>query len=930
MSASDTSKSRAGLALLLTSAVSAACIGLIALSGWVLGLPRLASFGADLMPMAPSTAVLFLLFGTAISLRAWMPSSRRSFWISVAAGCLGALAALLLFALSSLNVHWPVERLGLTITGTVGGAPMGHISPVGAFCFLLTSVSFLSLLSQSAIPRWRVILASGSAVLLLGTSLAFLLAYFYGTPLLYGGTFIPPALNTVLAFVLLGISLLVLAGRLVKLFHKLTWNYFESAFFFGMVFFALATGIIVTGWIYYRNYEQHYRVRVEQELLAIADLKEASLTRWRKERLGDGQSFFQNVTFAALAKRALGQPEDPGAQRELCGWLDRVRVSYGYERVLLLDPQGIERLAVPSKPEPTSQHLLQDVAAVLRSGQVTFLDFHRDAPGRPVHLAVLVPIFDESNARQPLGVLVLRIDPEVDFYPFIKRWPTASETGETLLVRREGNEVVFLNELRFGTNTALNLRAPLSRITMPAVQAALGHEGVFEGVDYRGKPVVAALRTIPDSPWAMVTRMDAAEVYERLRSRLWQVVLMIGALLFSAGASVGLAWRQQRIRFLKERATAAETIRETRDYLENLINHANAPIIVWDTKFRITRFNRAFEALTGRKAAEVVGNLLSILFPPGQISNTMALIEKTLAGERWETVEIPILNVDGSVRIVLWNSATIYAADGKTPMATIAQGQDITERKRAEEKLQQNALELQEKNSELERFLYTASHDLKSPVVTVRTFLTYLEQDIAAGNAVRIKKDAGFIRGAADKMALLLDELLEISRVGRVVNAPVRFAFRSLVDEVLGAVAGRIAERGVKVIVDEHDLLLHGDRPRLAEVWQNLVENACKFMGDQKEPRLEIGVETRGAETVFFVRDNGIGIDPRYHTKVFGLFEKLDPKAEGTGLGLALVKRIVEANQGRIWVESAGQGQGACFCFTLPGTVNNPSEGKKL
>jgi len=125
----------------------------------------------------------------------------------------------------------------------------------------------------------------------------------------------------------------------------------------------------------------------------------------------------------------------------------------------------------------------------------------------------------------------------------------------------------------------------------------------------------------------------------------------------------------------------------------------------------------------------------------------------------------------------------------------------------------------------------------------------------------------------------------------------------------------------VTVQVGAHDLTLQGDRLRLAEIWQNLVENACKFMGGQKDPRIEIGVENRDADTVFFVRDNGIGIDPRYQAKIFNLFEKLDPKAEGTGLGLALVKRIVELYHGRIWLESAGIGQGACFYFTLPGAV---------
>ncbi len=287
---------------------------------------------------------------------------------------------------------------------------------------------------------------------------------------------------------------------------------------------------------------------------------------------------------------------------------------------------------------------------------------------------------------------------------------------------------------------------------------------------------------------------------------------------------------------------------------------------------------------------------------------------------------LPLETAQGRRIEVEFVSNVYQAGDKRVIQCSI---RDISERKRMEQALHQSSLELQHKHAELERFLYAASHDLKSPVVTVRTFLGYLEQDMAAADAGRIAKDIDFIRAAADKMALSLDDLLEISRIGRIVNSPVRVTLRNLVDDALAAVAGSIAERGVAVQVDDRDLTLFGDRVRLAEVLQNLIENACKFMGDQKAPRIEIGFEALGAETVFFVRDNGIGIDPRHRSKVFGLFEKLDPKAEGSGIGLSLVKRIVELYGGRIWVESAGVGLGACFHFTLPGAVNQTNEGEK-
>ena len=229
--------------------------------------------------------------------------------------------------------------------------------------------------------------------------------------------------------------------------------------------------------------------------------------------------------------------------------------------------------------------------------------------------------------------------------------------------------------------------------------------------------------------------------------------------------------------------------------------------------------------------------------------------------------------------------------------------------------------EVQRKNAELERFTYTVSHDLKSPLVTIKTFLGFLRQDLDAGDAQRIASDLAYLHGAADRMVRLLDELLQLSRVGWVANPPVCVGLRELVDEALGAVAGRIAEGGVEVQVAPEQLVLCGDRQRLVEIWQNLLDNAVKYMGAQSAPRIELGTETCAAETVFYVRDNGQGIEARDQQKIFGLFEQLDTQAEGSGLGLALVKRLVELNGGRIWVESAGAGQGSCFRFTLPAAL---------
>lgn len=227
--------------------------------------------------------------------------------------------------------------------------------------------------------------------------------------------------------------------------------------------------------------------------------------------------------------------------------------------------------------------------------------------------------------------------------------------------------------------------------------------------------------------------------------------------------------------------------------------------------------------------------------------------------------------------------------------------------------------ELERKNAELERFTYTVSHDLKSPLITIKGFLGFLREDAKTGNLKRLDVDIQRISDAADKMQRLLNDLLELSRIGRLVNESQLINLNEMISEVLELLHGRIHGGNIHVRVAENLPSVYGDRPRLFEVLQNLVDNAAKFMGDQPNPQIEIGQAgtTEDGTPIFFVRDNGIGIDPKFKDRIFGLFDKLDPLTGGTGIGLALAKRIVEVHGGRIWVESE-PGKGATFYFTLP------------
>lgn len=231
--------------------------------------------------------------------------------------------------------------------------------------------------------------------------------------------------------------------------------------------------------------------------------------------------------------------------------------------------------------------------------------------------------------------------------------------------------------------------------------------------------------------------------------------------------------------------------------------------------------------------------------------------------------------------------------------------------------------ELESQNEELERFTYTVSHDLRSPLVTIHGFLGYLKQDVKSGDLTRFDKDLARIANAVDKMQTLLNELLELSRIGRITNPPEDVSFEEIVQETAGILSGPLEAGSIHLKVIGQFPIVHVDRLRIFEVLQNLVGNSIKFMGKQLHPTIEIG--TNGIDTdgkpIFFVRDNGIGIEPKYHERIFGLFNRLDPSIEGTGIGLTLVKRIIETHGGHIWIESE-LGKGATFLFTLPAPSN--------
>lgn len=245
---------------------------------------------------------------------------------------------------------------------------------------------------------------------------------------------------------------------------------------------------------------------------------------------------------------------------------------------------------------------------------------------------------------------------------------------------------------------------------------------------------------------------------------------------------------------------------------------------------------------------------------------------------------------------------------------------EIAVRKTAEQQREAMIRELEQKNAELARFTYTVSHELRNPLITIQGFAGLIQEEVIGGkNPDELINSVHRINVAVDTLDALLTDLLKLSRAGKSINTPEPIGFGTIVDEVAAQFAHQLAEYGIRLETDPDFPVVNVDHARIREALVNLIENAIKYRGNRQDSFIRIGITTKDDVPVFFVEDNGIGIDSRYLERIFNLFEKLDGTSEGTGVGLAIVKRIIEVHGGKIWAESAGVGKGTTFLFTLPG-----------
>ncbi|RFT15188.1 MAG: diguanylate cyclase/phosphodiesterase (GGDEF & EAL domains) with PAS/PAC sensor(s) [Candidatus Saccharicenans subterraneus] len=393
-----------------------------------------------------------------------------------------------------------------------------------------------------------------------------------------------------------------LNGTGLKVPRKRTWIIF---------FLALAILFLSIG-LWYLNLEiRHIRQAEIEKLVSTANLKIQGLNQWRRERLSDAVNLAKSPLLASALKAWLASPGNLQLKQDILDRLSLSRQAYGYADILVLDPEGRLLLSLQPEVELLLPQMKKYLDRALQSREAFLTDLYRSSSGQIV-IDCLAPVIARDHSIP--GIIVLRSRAADFLFPLIQSWPTPSKTAETLLVSRDGDEVVYLNELRHRSDTALNLRIPLSETSIPAVQAVLGKEGIFEGRDYRGQKVVADLRPVSNSSWFMVAKIDKSEIMAEARHHGAAVIIIIGLLLLLGAVLAFFGYHQQKIRYYRALFEAEKKQRQTQEELRTTLYSIGDAVITTDTRGIIKMMNPVAERLTGWPETEAAGRPLTDVF----------------------------------------------------------------------------------------------------------------------------------------------------------------------------------------------------------------------------------------------------------------------------------------------------------------------------
>ena len=454
-----------------------------------------------------------------------------------------------------------------------------------------------------------------------------------------------------------------------------------------VLFLIIAASSIILGFLYYRNQKERLLRDKQLELSAIADLKVGQIAQWRQERTGDGNFISGNEPLVSQLSEFMIDNAQQVTRIKVINSLRSITVSFDYKSILLLDSAGNVRLSLTNQDSLAGEHLKPLITDALQSRKVILTDLHRTDNISFVHLDLIIPLVNKSrNDTTAFGLLVLLIEPQEILYPLIQKWPLPSKTAESLLIRMEDQDIVYLNELRFLKNSALNLKRNISEKSLPAAMAVQGIESTVDGTDYRGKSVVAAMKKVPGSSWYMVAKVDHDEIFAVLNDQITMVIIIITLFILTMGLLLGFIEWNENVRFYREKYETELDHLALRKHFDYILKYANDIIFLTDRNSMIIEANDRATEIYQYAREELIGLNMNKIRAPETLSYS-GNENRNLDEFGFATFEALHTRKDETV-FPVEISARKVDIEGVKYYQSICR--DITERKQAEETLKES------------------------------------------------------------------------------------------------------------------------------------------------------------------------------------------------------------------------------------------------
>ena len=453
------------------------------------------------------------------------------------------------------------------------------------------------------------------------------------------------------------------------------------------LFLVITICSIIAGIFYYNYQKKSLLTEKQQELSAISYLKIRQITQWRLERINDGKFLGENILLVREFSEFLKNPTGLTLRKNIIQSLKSLTENFDYKNALLIEKGGNVRLAYPEEDTLIGDNLKQLLPGIIKHRENVLTDLHKVNRISFVHLDLVVPLIDHTmNDTLVLGLLALRVDPRQVLYPLIESWPTPSKSAETLLLRREGDEIVYLNELRHLKNSELILKKPVSSMKLPAALAVHGITGTIDGVDYRNVPVVAAMNKIPGTQWYMVAKMDREEILSALTNQMKMIVIMLILVILTSGSILALIIRNQRVIFYREKYEGELDHLALVKHFDYILKFANDIILLIDNDLTIVEANDRALDFYQYTRDEFIGMKVERIRAPETLLQLQTAL-KNLNDNESATFETIHMRKDNSTFPVEVSSRVVMI-EGSKYYQTI--GRDITERKRIENTLKES------------------------------------------------------------------------------------------------------------------------------------------------------------------------------------------------------------------------------------------------